>query len=79
MVAFHTKKTIALLGYFFTYGFLILTIITFIVAYVNPYKKVIVTINSFGEQYLDIGCFVFAFIISTYGLYFMIKDYKKNN
>ena len=72
-----TKKSIALLGYIFSFGFLLLTIWTFICAYISPSKTVIVAINIFNEQYLDIGCFVFALIIASFGLYFTIKDYRQ--
>lgn len=72
-----TKKSIILLGYLFSFGFLLLTIGTFICAYFNPNKRVTVTINSFGEQYLDIGCFVFALIVTTLGLHFLIKEFKE--
>jgi len=71
------RKSISLFGYFFSYGFLLLTIFTFYHAYINPNKMILITINSFNEQYIEIICFIFIFIIATYGLYFTIKEYKE--
>ncbi|GAG71247.1 unnamed protein product [marine sediment metagenome] len=71
-----TKKSISLLGYIFSYGFLLLSIFTFVCAFINPSKTVTVSVNSFGEQYLDIICFAFAVIVASLGLHFAIKEYK---
>lgn len=72
------KKSISLLGYIWSYGFLILIIFTFACAFINPSKTILVSINSYNEQYIEIGFLIIVFIISTCGLYFMIKEYRHN-
>lgn len=70
------KKLIFRSGYIWGYGFMLLILYTFIKAYLNPSKQVIVAINDFGEMYLEIACFIFVVPIMTYGLYLAIRNYK---
>jgi len=56
-----------------------LSIITYrtLIAFFSEGKSVIITINSYGEQFLDIIALAIIWIICLIGLYFLINKSKQ--
>jgi len=63
---------VVLAGYFFSFGLALVTVITFVVAYIGNFK-VLVSINTFGEAHWELIMIVCVFIISVLGLYGLFK------
>ena len=67
-----------LLSLSFLLGTSLLMYATFIIAYINPNKKVIVDINSVGEANFELIFLSILLIISLITLYNLIKEEARN-
>jgi len=61
------------MGYSLSFACMIIVWLTVMVAYISESNKVLVTINTFGEEYWDIGALIFATIFGIIGLYILLK------
>ena len=73
-----SKPIIITIGYMLCFGLTLTLLITFTVAYVNPEKAVLVTINDYGEAHVEWFMNWIIFDIILIGLYYSFKNIKRS-
>jgi len=63
------------LGYGMPLGSQIALIATFMVAYFDPDKETLITINTFGEAHIELFFLWITLAISLCGFYFLIRKF----
>ena len=70
-------KLLVIPGYLTGLGCLLIITYRTIIAFFSEGKSIIIHINSYGEQFLDIIALVVIWIICLIGFYFLIKRSKR--
>lgn len=70
-------KLLVIPGYITGLGCLLIITYRTLIAFFSEGKSVIITINSYGEQFLDIISLVVIWIICLIGFYFLINRSKQ--
>ena len=68
-------KLLILTGYLFGLFMLFLILVTIILAYLND-MELLITINEYNEAYIELIAVPIALIVSSIGLYYLIKSWK---
>ena len=69
-------KLLVFPGYLTGLGCLLIITYRTLIAFFSERKSIIININSYGEQYLDIVALCFIWLICLIGLFFLIKKSK---
>jgi phosphotransferase system glucose/maltose/N-acetylglucosamine-specific IIC component len=70
-------KLFVIPGYLTGLGCLLIITYRTLIAFFSEGKSIIININSYGEQYVDIIALVVIWIICIIGFYFLIKKSKQ--
>lgn len=70
-------KLLVIPGYLTGLGCLLIMTYRTIIAFFSEGKSIIITINSYGEQFLDIIAIAVIWIICLIGFYFLIRKSKQ--
>lgn len=70
------KKLVILVGYMIATGQFAVLYATFLVAYFQPTKSVLVTVDSVGEANAEFIIIPIAFATCILGIYYLMKDIK---
>ena len=71
------EKLLVFPGYLTGLGCLIIMTYRTLIAFFNEEKSIIININSYGEQFLDIIALIVIWMICLIGFYYLIKRSKK--
>lgn len=77
-MAYVKFNNLMILFYSILVGIFVVFTITFITAYLNPQKKVIVDINSIGEAKLELLLIIVTWVLMVYSLYYIYSNVNRN-
>ena len=73
------KRLLILLGILWMYGLAHLLVWTFLIAYSNPAKKVLIDINVFNEAFPEYIMFMVVVSIMTISLHYFLEGIKNDD